>query len=75
MRFQLKPGSKGIMKKFVGEWQIHPHPTDPGASITYLDQVRERECVCVVVVVRESVCVWWWCGEGRGKRERGGEKR
>lgn len=38
MRFTLQPGSGGIMKKFRGEWQIDPHPEDPGACITHLDQ-------------------------------------
>lgn len=42
MRFSLKPGARGIMKAFVGVWQIEPHPMDPHACITHLDQVRGR---------------------------------
>lgn len=44
MRFTLKPGSGGIMKKFRGEWQIDTHPEDPGACITHLDQASWVGC-------------------------------
>jgi hypothetical protein len=39
MRFTLKPGSRGMMNKFVGTWQVEEHPNDPGDCITHLDQV------------------------------------
>ena len=39
MRFELKPGAHGIMKKFVGIWKVEPHPEDAGACVTHLDQV------------------------------------
>lgn len=38
MKFSLKSGSKGVMRKFVGKWLVAPHPDDINSSITYLDQ-------------------------------------
>lgn len=38
MKFSLKPESGGIMKKFVGWWQVDSYPEDPNACMTYLEQ-------------------------------------
>ena len=53
MHFTLKPGSNGVMKKFVGCWQIEPHPQDPNACITHLDQASaggQRPIILIFVL-------------------------
>jgi hypothetical protein len=39
MSFELDPGGGGVMKRFHGRWTIRPHPADPHASLSTLDQV------------------------------------
>lgn len=38
MRFELMPKGSSIVTKFQGEWKITPHPHDPNASISTLEQ-------------------------------------
>ena len=38
MRFEMIPKGGGVVTKFQGEWKIEPHPHDPNASVSTLEQ-------------------------------------